>query len=345
MARQNLRKHIKLNGYTATLDYQYPKGPFPSGISIKQRNRGQHGNRILRQLNDIRQQFDIPEHVELPEGVVRDDAIYVDFISEWGFQLDFKSLDQDKENPLYQILNITEEKEEIEEEISFRYRVTMMMTLGGVSSFIKKVEDYLIKNGKYRGKDTGNPSYYNLFNNIDIIQSATLKSFWSDAPEIPFPNEDEVVWWEAWFRKTTNDDFRIRRVVENLMTVGIEVGQSELVFAEHRVRLIKGTASQLAQSILLLDNLSELRKPQETADFICHKDEQYEDKAEWLNDLFLRTKAQLDENSVLICLLDSGVNNVHPLIKNFLPDERLYSYKPDSWGTGMIGQREDMEQV
>jgi len=334
MIRQNPQKHIKLNGYATSLDYQYPKGSFPSGMDISQRNRNQHGNRILNQLNAIRQQFDIPANVDLPEGIVRDNAIYVDFISEWGYKLDFKALEQDKNEPLYQILNIREEQEDTEEGPRFRYHVTLMMTAGGVSSFIKKVGDYLTKNSQYLGNDTGNPRYYSLFNNIDIIQAATLKSFWSDEPEYAFPDENEEVWWEAWFRKTANDDFRIARVLENLTAVGIQIGQAELVFAEHRVRLIKGTAVQLALSLLLLDNLSELRKPQETADFICHKDEEFEDNVEWMNDLTLRTEYAVDDNAVLICLLDSGVNNNHPLISGFLPDERLYSYKPADWGTG-----------
>lgn len=334
MARENPKKHIKLNGYSTSHEYKYPRNAFPSSLGLSQKNRNQHGHRILNQLEAIRQQFDIPAEVDLPEGVVRDDAIYVDFISEWGFQLDFTALEQDKEEPHYQILNVREEQEDTEEGPRYRYLVTLMMTEGGVSTFIKKIEAYLTTNGKYKGLDTGNPSYYKLFNNINIIQSATLRSFWSDEPEIPFPDENEIVWWEAWFRKTTNDGFRIQRVLENLTAAGVQIGESELLFAEHRVRLIKGTAAQLSQSLLLLDNLSELRKPQETADFICHKDEQYEDNVEWMDDLVSRTSGEFDENAVLVCLLDSGVNNLHPLISAFLPDRRLYSFKPTDWGNG-----------
>jgi hypothetical protein len=334
MARQNPRDHIKLNGYATTLDYQYPRNAFPSALPLSQRNRNQHGNRLLNQLNAIRQQFGIPNDVVLPEGILRDEAVYIDFVSDWGHYLDFGALDQDREDPLFTILNIREEVQESEEGSSYRYHVTLMMTQGGIGDFIRKVDDYINRNGQYRGQDTGNPKYYKLFSNIESIQAATLKSFWTDEPEYPFPAPEQVVWWEAWFRKTVNDDFRIQRVLENLETTGVQVGQSELVFAEHRVRLVRGTAEQLSQSLLLLDNLSELRKPQETADFICHRDEDFAANMEWMNDLSLRTENGVDENSVLICLLDSGVNNLHPLISPFLPDERLHSYKPIDWGTG-----------
>lgn len=196
-------KHIKLDGFATTLDYKYPGGIFLSGFDLAQQNRNQHGNRLLNQLNAIRQQFNVPPDVDLPEGI----------------------------------------------------------------------------------------------------------------------------WWEVWFRKTENDQLRINRALENLNLIGVQIGESELIFEEHIVRLVKGTATQLSQSLMLLDNLSELRKSQETADFICHKGVEYEDKVEWMEDLIGRTNGELDENSVLICLLDSGVNNIHPLINTFLPNERLYSYK------------------
>lgn len=334
MAKQNPQRHIRLDGFATSLDYTYPRNAFPTGLDLAQRNRNQHGSRISNQLEAIRQQFNIPADVNLPEGIVRDDAVYVDFISEWGFQLDFERLDQDKEDPLFQILNIREELEDTDDNPRYRYHVTLMMTQGGISQFIKKINDYLTKNVIYKGEDTGNARYYKLFTNIESIKSATLKSFWADEPAFPFPNENEEVWWEVWFRKTANDQFRIARVLENLVAVGVQIGESELLFAEHRVRLVKGTAEQLSKSLLLLDNLSELRKPQETADFICHKGAEYEDHGEWMQDLIDRTQGELNEESVLVCLLDSGVNNAHPLISSFLPDERLYSYKPNDWGKG-----------
>src|SRR5690606_35662966 len=157
MPKQNPQRHIKLDGFVRILDYTYPKTPFGKGLELAERNRNQHGNRILNQLNAIRQQFDIPLDVELADGIVRDDAVYVDFISDWGYQLYCKNMDQDKNDPLFQILNIREEIEGIEEPLRFRYHVTMMMTRGGIGQFIEKINLYLTNNIVYRGEDTGNP--------------------------------------------------------------------------------------------------------------------------------------------------------------------------------------------
>ncbi len=326
MPPDNQKQHIRFEGFSNSFDYKYPRDPFGVTFTVKDRNRNAHGSNILQQLEAIKQNFDLPNEVELPQGIIRDDALYVEFISEWGYELKFESLEQTKGE--FQILGISPETGLIDDETKFRYRVTLMMTEGGVSDFIKKVEKYLnpAKNTK-----SGNPANSPLINNLSIIQLATLKSFWSDAPEIPFPNENENVWWEVWFRRTDNDEVKIQNVLENLRIARVEVSMYELKFAEHIVRLVKGTSSQLSNSLLLLDNLAELRKPQETADFISHKSDGYSEQREWIDDLLARTEAAVDSNSVLICLLDSGVNNSHPLIAPFLPDERLYSYNPD-WG-------------
>jgi hypothetical protein len=153
-----------------------------------------------------------------------------------------------------------------------------------------------------------------------------------DEPEIPFPNEKENIWWEVWFRKTDNYKDKLEQVAQNLGEVGCQIGVSQIELAEYVVKLVKGNAKQLSSSLLLLDNLAELRKPQEIADFILDKNVTYGDKKAWLEDLQQRTNCKFDENSILVCLLDSGVNNKHPLINPFLPDSHLYTYN-SSWGT------------
>lgn len=329
---ENHKQHIRFQGFSENLSYKYP-GSGPRPAPPKQQDREIHGRRLLRQLQTVQEELSLSAQVELPEGIIRDDAIYVDFISEWGHPLKLESLEQDRIKPEYLILNIREEHRESNGAIEARYFVTVMMTQGGISKFINKVEQYLNENIFNKGNDTGNPKNHSLLNNIQRIRSATLQSFWTDAPEVPFPDETENIWWEVWFRRTEEDEGKIEEVLQNLRGHGVEIGLAEIIFAEHRVRLVRGTAIQLSQSLLLLDNLAELRKPQEIADFITHRDASYEDREDWLEELIGRVEPRFDENGVLICLLDSGVNNQHPLISPFLPEHNLYSFKPDDWGT------------
>lgn len=325
------KPHIgRIEEYASGQQYKYPtkiKVDFP----ITQRNRSEHGNRILRKLQAVRQQLQLAEDTELPENIIRDDAIYVTFISEWGYPLKFDQLHQNTDRPTYQIVNIKQEKHP-EQENQYRYRVALMLTMGGISHFIKKAEQYLTENTKDReGNITDTPKSNPLIANIANIKLATLEAFWSDDPEIPFPDENEIVWWEVWFRKTANDHDRITNVVNNLEEFGAQIGQLQLDFPEHFVRLIKASANQLSESLMLLDNLAELRHPQELSDFITQDGISISDKEQWLQDLSERTENRFTENSVLICLLDSGVTNQHALINPSLPDERLYTWIED-WG-------------
>jgi len=324
------KPHIRrIEEYASSQSYKYPRG-FSGDFQVKQRNRQEHGNRMLRQLENIRRQFQLHENIILPENLVRDDILYVTFISEWDFPLKFEQLHQNKERPLYQIVNIKREKHP--EQDQFRFRVALMLKKGGISHFIKRVRQYLTENTKDKqGNITDTPKANQLIANIETIQLATLKAFWTDEPEISFPEPDNVIWWEVWFRKTGNDLENIGRVIQNLSGIGAEISHTQLNFPEHFVRLVKGSANQLSQSLMLLDNLAELRYPQEINDFITHEEITLTEKEQWLNNLLERTEFAINENSVFVCLLDSGVNNRHPLIETSLPNERLYTWK-EEWG-------------
>ncbi|MBL6447797.1 S8 family peptidase [Fulvivirga sp. 29W222] len=325
------KPHIgRIEEYASGQQYKYPT-KIQVDFPISQRNRAEHGNRILRRLQAVRRRLQLVKHTELPGNIIRDDAIYVTFISEWGYPLKFDQLHQNTDRPSYQIINIKQE-EHPDQENQYRYSVALMLTKGGVSHFIKKAEQYLTENTKDReGNITDTPKSNPLIANIANIKLATLEAFWSDDPEIPFPNESEIVWWEVWFRKTNNDNERITKVVNNLEQLDALIGRSQLDFPEHFVRLVKASASQLSESLMLLDNLAELRHPQELSDFITQDGVLILDKEQWLRDLSGRTENRFNENSVLVCLLDSGVTNQHTLINPSLPDERLYTWIED-WG-------------
>jgi hypothetical protein len=305
------------------------------------RNRSTHGNKIKQELEQLKQEFQISSGVELSEDIIRDDAIYVEFVTEWGYTINFDSLDSNKTSPLYQLLNIREEIRKIGDATQQRYHVTVMMTEGGVGYFIRKVEDFL---NREKNTQRGRPRNENLICNLENIQKATLKAFWTDLPS-KFPNEDEEVWWEVWFRKTDDFDEKFESVLNNIETIGGQVGRRKIVLTEHVVKLVKGTVEQLSSSLLLLDNLAELRQPQVLTDFIWSEGNR--ERREYQDDLIDRIENVGDETSTTICLLDSGVQNQHPLLLEYLPDESMHTINP-SWdkydsvgrgghGTGMAG--------
>ena len=325
--------HLSIDPFFDVKAYTYPKPPGGSGIVLIPRDRVVHANNIIRQLSVIQQQFDLNKAEELPANLVRDDAVYVEFYSEFKFELDFDKFEQETDDSKFKLLNIKKETIVRNDEEQERYKVVVMMREGAVSNFLKKAGEYMVTNTKDRDRnDTGLPSHRALLNNIASIQLATLQSFWTDEPEIAFPNENEILWWEVWFRRTENNEQSLARVLQNVAAAGIQVGQQILEFPEHSIRLLKGSAVQLSSSLILLDNLAELRKPQQLNDFITNRNIDLASKEAWLLDLQERTQTTFNQNSVIIYLLDSGVNNQHPLISPFLPSERLYTYK-EAWGT------------
>jgi hypothetical protein len=325
MAEPFQRPHIgSIENFSSPESYKYPK-KVQVNFPTKPRNRNVHGRRVLRQLESIKRRFDFLEEQALPEDIVRDDVIYVEFISEWDYDLKFEQLHSNAKKPDYQILNIRREKR-AEDDEKYRIRVAVMLKKGGISHFINKVRKYINEDTRW-----GTPVAKSLVANIDKIQLATLESFWADYPKYSFPDHQEVIWWEVWFRKTEEDDERLKKVFNNVNDLGIVIGKSELEFPEHRVRLLKGTAEQLSKSLMLLDNLAELRKPEELADFITKVDLTLTEKEYWMDDLKERTEFHLNQNSTVVCLLDSGVNHLHSLLQPVLPENRIYTYD-ENWG-------------
>ncbi|MFC0776851.1 S8 family peptidase [Flavobacterium sp. HJSW_4] len=336
------KSHIKLDSYNESNSFRYA-GPTPRNRKEKQiRDRNYHGRMLLDQINAVREHFELSEEEIIDPTLIRDDVVYVQFSSDWGYSLDFDKFDKDglrANKKIFQLLNTSCEEIIEDGQRKFRYHVLAVINRLGVSEFVEKIESFLVKNTFRFNKETNEreatdvPANSDLLNNIEIIQIATLKAFWTDEPEIPFPSDNQNVWWEVWFRKTRSDSDNLLKALYNLTLHGCRIGDQTLELTEHIVKLVKGTSAQLSRALLVLDNLAELRNPQQISDFITHKDISQENKVEYLDDLKSRIDSEFTPESVLICLLDSGVNNKHPLLVPFLPDSHLYTYN-DSWGTG-----------
>jgi len=343
----NPRKHlIGIEHFSKNYDYKYPKDVKIKFNSI-QRNKAIHGQKIKRQLQLIEQQFDLNQSTDLPDGLIKDDAIYVEFYSAWGYELKFDQLESNDKKALYQILNVKKE-EDPDVPNRFRYRVVVMLRKGGISHFLKRVEQYLIEFTKNKnGELTDKPVANDLIANMEDIQLATLASFWTESQDNLFPEDDHFVWWEIWFAKSRyfqNED----KVISQLFKTKAEVSDTMLIFPEHVVRLVRSSPRQLANSMMFMDSLAELRKPQEINDFLIHNDITYPDQKEWTDDLLDMIRINTNtKDTVIVCLLDSGVNRLHPLLENIIPVNHLYNWRPhwgpaDTWpegghGTGMAG--------
>jgi hypothetical protein len=301
--------HIFLPGSTSSFPYSTHGG---GGFNLRPGlNRGQHGQRIQGAFTEAVSEFS--------EGDSDYEFVYIEFESAINFELAFDRFEDTAGNiRLATCRAISSIDDNDNEQITFKIAVYLNRT--AVSNFLAKIEEYI-------GEDTpaGRPRNQNLVANIENIRAATLESFWQE-PEINFPQSNENVWWEVWFNKV--DANEIRDSFSNLRENNLLVNERLLEFPENTVCLVKGTVNQLAEVILYQNNLAELRKPVETSDFFTNLDKTW--TGEFIDDLKARIINQIDEHEVSVCLLDTGVNRVNPLLEDLIPARNLDSINP-SW--------------
>ena len=91
--------------------------------------------------------------------MIKDNSVYIEFTSDWGYQLSFDSFDKSG----FQLLNINEEIRILDDIEQHKYTLVVLANEGDISRFIKKIEDYLSQNFIKTDKitkekiDTGEP--------------------------------------------------------------------------------------------------------------------------------------------------------------------------------------------
>lgn len=173
------------------------------------------------------------------------------------------------------------------------------------------------------------PSNSDLVNSIEDVSIALLEGLWTDNPQL-IPT-DIAKWCEAWLNVNTKENREQEQIVQFLATlksIGIEVKHNSIIFPERAVLLINANREQLIELMLQSDLLAEFRAGQEPAGFWVN--ESNIEQQAWVDDLLNRI--QLVESNVKICLLDSGVNNGHQLLRPIIDDTNTLTVD-NAWGT------------
>lgn len=305
-------KHLKIDSFQKSKIFKVSgKG---RSVNYLSRNHVEHASKLIEEFNSaIRDYSDFRKDKRFDA----EDFVYLEIYSAFNVQFDYKKFDSDASNFTYKILTISKETLFLEGSEGCRYKLNLIVSKKGISKFLKLIQAYA-KN-----------EVDHTFDNVEEIKLATLRSFWSESKMLKFPLDNEIVWWEVWFRKTEQFHKDVNLVLNELIKEGATIGDKKLIFPEHIVTLIKGTSKQLYQTLLLYDNLSEIRKPRETAEYFQNLDQI--NQKEYVSDLIGRVVNQTNTNSVSVCILDTGIHNGHPLLSSFVPDSNLFTYK-EEWG-------------
>lgn len=302
--------HIILKGNNTSLPYTtHNRGPnfnLREGIDL-----GRHGRNIRTSFNTAISEF--------TDGNKDYDFVYIEFESAVNFELAFDSFEDAPGNYRLASCKAIFSNDDVGNR-QITYKIAVYLNKKAVANFLNKVEKYLTEETK-----TGKPKNQKLIANIESIRAATLESFWQE-PNIDFPFANENVWWEVWF--SGSDRKKVEETLKSISTDNIITNSRLLIFPENIVGLIKATPTELGEKLLYIDNLAELRKPIEIADFFTNLEKEWE--GDFINDLRDRVNNQIEQSNVSVCLLDSGVNRVNPLLVDLIQARNLDTINP-SW--------------
>ncbi|MCB0519943.1 MAG: S8 family peptidase [Lewinellaceae bacterium] len=288
-------------------------------VRLPFRNRASHSQRLIQSLTDAfsAASSEITERLAIAKP--SREGIYIVFESHPGLELITKSLEAARSG--IRLLNVSERQ--VNGKII--KTATVYIPKGKEPYFINKLEQYA-KEDIVNDKGESKPKNDQLVRSIENIKLAVVESFWQSNLDL-MPN-DGVVWCEAWLRveEKANIDDILEAFDKVCQSLKIQVKGNQLLrFPERAVVLIEANKEQLGELVASTDYLAELRRAQETARFWMNL-KPFE-QAEWVQELLGRM--QVKASDVSICILDTGINNGHPLIQPVLDDRDCHTYLSD----------------
>lgn len=317
--------HLLLADTTHTEFYT----PIPSRgktFKLPLRQRQSHGQKLLSQFDNLREEIDAVIAEQKAFGIDAGNGIYVQFESDPAFELKCESLEALRSG--VELLAV--------QTFQNKTLATVFVPEGKLNILTDKVSDYLEKN-----TPKGTAKNKQLVESIAEIQKAALEAIWTDDRELLPVEDNQEIWWEVWLRTGDDPQGIFDFFKEHAQRIGISVNNEKISFPDRTVVAVYGKKGQMSRSVKLLNCIAELRMAKETADFFTAMDAI--EQSEWVDDLVGRVNPPSDGCPVA-CVLDTGINNSHPLLIKVLDGADMHAYDPswnvtdhDGHGTEMAG--------
>jgi hypothetical protein len=313
------KKHLILQAdyFANPVKYEYA-GPIPPSKKVTPQDRDTHSQVLLSQVSIIKKNMDAARAIQEKAQVEMDYGLLVEFESFEGIGNVFETKSITSKSDLR---NIRYENN--------RTYATVFIPDGQLPKFEKKIQDYINYKKKINGSSNENQP---LIDTIANLKKATVQALWTDT--IPLPADDVIMCWEVWLAVRDDRKKQKETFIKIAESLGIEISKNCIDFRERVVFLARATKVQFEQSLELLNGIAELRKAKTAADFFVELSAQ--DQKEWLADLLQRIDFQNIPNTTpYICILDTGVNSVHPLLEKLITKDDIFTIN-DAWGKADI---------
>ena len=300
--------HIFAKNTAHTELYRHPKTRGPAFL-LPPRDRQAHGAKLLSQLDHLKEEAEAIGREQAAFAVGVEYGVYVEFESEPDFELKFESLESARVG--IELVSV--------KTIDNKTYAVCFVPEGKISYFVKLIEAYL-----ERETALGKPRHRSLVESISDIRRAVLEALWTDDKR-ELPVDDDHFWWEVWLRTGDDRTAFLGFFREHARRIGLNVTNSEIQFPDRTVVLARGTKTQMGRSVNLLNGIAELRKAKETAAFFTVMTPT--EQQAWVNEAIERIEWPATD-SPSVCILDTGVNNAHPLLRHGLEPEDMHTYDP-----------------
>jgi hypothetical protein len=283
-------------------------------------DRPGHGRRLTRELQDAL----APTSDEAETA-----GAYITFVSFPGLELALESLDPQSSGEQPELLAVRD----VETDDGAVQLATVYIPDGKKEYFFTRLSTYIetATNDKAR--------HAALVEGIQSIRRSTIRELWTDPDEMFPDNQSESRWWEVWLRN--RDNHERERFTAFAALLHLRTSQHYLGFGDRTVVMLRATADELSQTFESLDDIAELRRPHDVASFLAEIPAS--EQTPWAEDLLNRLQAAGD-GAPVVCVLDTGVQDSHPLLAASLDASDLHvadaSWQPQPvhpHGTEMAG--------
>lgn len=317
MSDKEKHKHFILDRFTDTEKFIQPR-PAIQRKAVPDADRKIHGKALLEQIEALRPEMVAARKEQEKAGLEGGFGLQLEFTSFPEVELAFESLARERSR--IELLNVRH--------VGDCTHATVFVPDGKLEHFENLIVNYIEEKRDRSGRVRDNKA---LINTIKEIHAATLEALWTDDLEVFPKTDDEIFWWEVWLpirndRSATNKTFR--RLAE---AQGFQIAVGELLFPERSILLVQTSAEKMKRSMMTLNSIAELRRAKETADFFNSL--VLEEQSRWLDELLERCRySGISTEAPHVCILDTGVNNGHPLLAPALTEADLHTIDP-AWGT------------